>query len=156
MGCVGVDHVCGVLSCRALWCGVVCRAGWLWCRVVCLLVLHLLFTASLVLTSHAWSRGGHQTHLQCGCCLAANKECHALMGCELVSPCIILCLVSPCIILCPLQVLARPDSFDVAVTTYEMVTSAEFGRPIQSTIVSVFWIFVLAQAAVTVRRATAS
>jgi hypothetical protein len=35
------------------------------------------------------------------------------------------------------QVLARPDSFDVAVTTYEMVTSAEFGRPIQATIVSV-------------------
>ena len=36
-----------------------------------------------------------------------------------------------------MQVLARPDSFDVAVTTYEMVTSAEFGRPIQSTIVGV-------------------
>lgn len=33
------------------------------------------------------------------------------------------------------QVLARPESFDVAVTTYEMVNSAEFGRPIQSTIV---------------------
>ncbi len=39
-------------------------------------------------------------------------------------------------VLVSLQVLARPDSFDVAVTTYEMVTSAEFGRPIQSTIVS--------------------
>lgn len=40
---------------------------------------------------------------------------------------------------CAVQVLARPDSFDVAVTTYEMVTSAEFGRPIQSTIVSAVW-----------------
>lgn len=34
------------------------------------------------------------------------------------------------------QVLARPETFDVAVTTYEMVNSAEFGRPIQATIVS--------------------
>jgi hypothetical protein len=33
------------------------------------------------------------------------------------------------------QVLAHPDSFDVAVTTYEMVSSNDFGRPIQSTIV---------------------
>jgi hypothetical protein len=34
------------------------------------------------------------------------------------------------------QVLARPETVDVAVTTYEMVNSAEFGRPIQATIVS--------------------
>jgi hypothetical protein len=33
------------------------------------------------------------------------------------------------------QVLARPDTFDVAVTTYEMVTSVDFGRPIQTTVV---------------------
>jgi hypothetical protein len=35
-----------------------------------------------------------------------------------------------------LQVLSNPDSFDVAVTTYEMVNSADFGRPIQTSIVS--------------------
>jgi hypothetical protein len=46
-------------------------------------------------------------------------------------------LVPLCSFVAVRQVLARPESFDVAVTTYEMVTSAEFGRPIQSTIVSV-------------------
>jgi hypothetical protein len=33
-------------------------------------------------------------------------------------------------------VLSNPNSFDVAVTTYEMVNSADFGRPIQTSIVS--------------------
>jgi hypothetical protein len=37
---------------------------------------------------------------------------------------------------CLLQVLSNPNSFDVAVTTYEMVNSADFGRPIQTSIVS--------------------
>ena len=34
----------------------------------------------------------------------------------------------------PLQVLADPTSFDVAVTTYEMVTSAHFGAALSHTI----------------------
>jgi hypothetical protein len=37
---------------------------------------------------------------------------------------------------CMSQVLSNPNSFDVAVTTYEMVNSADFGRPIQTSIVS--------------------
>jgi hypothetical protein len=36
--------------------------------------------------------------------------------------------------MCPAQVLADPTSFDVAVTTYEMVTSAHFGAALSHTI----------------------